>query len=85
MSVEADTEIVGQLKRFAQNWNELYAAGKFEEMKELATEDIGIANSGESTSPTGLIYGKQAYYDGIYGAYRGASGNEDPIKRSKFL
>jgi hypothetical protein len=71
--LERDT---AQVKQFAQTWNELYAAEQFEKMKELATEDVGIANAPESRSGTGLIYGRQAYYDGIVGAYRGASGKE---------
>ncbi|PCK07932.1 MAG: hypothetical protein COA42_11645 [Alteromonadaceae bacterium] len=62
---------IKEIKAFAQTWNELYAATNFEAMKALATEDVGIANAQESTSPTGLIYGRQAYYDGIYGAYVG--------------
>lgn len=71
MAEQEVTKAVEQLKRFAKSWNELYAATKFEEMKQLATEDIGIANAAASTSPTGLIYGRQNYYDGIVGAYRG--------------
>jgi hypothetical protein len=70
---------VEQVKHFARHWNELYAARKFEEMKELATEDVGIANSQESTSPTGLIFGRQAYFNGIHGAYSGASGKEQNL------
>lgn len=60
---------IAEIQQFARTWNELYAAGAFEQMKELATEDVGIANAPESNSPTGLIYGRQAYYDGIVGAY----------------
>ncbi|MCM8535779.1 MAG: hypothetical protein NE334_07580 [Lentisphaeraceae bacterium] len=67
---------IRQIKDFAQNWNHLYATEQFEEMKLLATENVGIANSAESEYPTGLIYGRQAYYDGIYGAYTGSSGKE---------
>jgi hypothetical protein len=72
-------EAVEQVKHFARQWNALYAAKKFEEMKELATEDVGIANAQASTSPTGLIYGRQAYYDGIHGAYSGSTGNEQNL------
>ncbi len=75
MTLDVKAEIE-QVKQFARTWNQLYAAEKFEEMKALATEDVGIANAPESTSGTGLIYGRQAYYDGIVGAYRGASGKE---------
>lgn len=67
---------IAQVKQFARHWNELYASAQFEKMKELATEDVGIAYAPESKSGTGLIYGRQAYYDGIVGAYRGASGTE---------
>ena len=67
---------IEQVKQFARTWNRLYAAERFEEMKGLATEDVGIANAPQSAAGTGLIYGRQAYYDGIVGAYRGASGNE---------
>ena len=65
-----------EIMKFAQEWNRLYAAERFEEMKELATEDVGIANAERSTSETGLIYGRQAYYEGIVGAYRGSTGRE---------
>lgn len=75
MKVDLEREIA-QVKDFARTWNELYARAEFEKMKELATEDVGIANAAESTSGTGLIYGRQAYYDGIVGAYRGSSGKE---------
>lgn len=62
--------IVEQLKRFAENWNTLYANGQFEEMKLLVTEDIGIANAEDSNSnKAGLICGRQAYYDGLISAY----------------
>lgn len=71
-----DPSSIDSVKAFAQTWNRLYAAERFEEMKDLATEDVGIANAPESRTGTGLIYGRQAYYDGIVGAYRGASGNE---------
>ncbi|MCM8531929.1 MAG: hypothetical protein NE330_12260 [Lentisphaeraceae bacterium] len=67
---------IRQIKAFAKNWNELYAAEQFEEMKLLATENVGIANAKESSYATGLIYGRQAYFDGIYGAYKGSSGHE---------
>lgn len=69
---------VNEIKQFAQKWNELYAATQFEEMKSLATEDVGIANAAASNCPTGLIYGRQAYYDGIYGAYKG-TGNQQNL------
>lgn len=72
-----DTHLaIAQLKDFARQWNELYAATRFEEIKQLATEDVGIANTQVSVAPTGLIYGRQAYYDGIFGAYSGATGKE---------
>jgi hypothetical protein len=70
---------VKQLKQFAKRWNELYAAQKFQEMKDLATEDIGIANAPESKHPSGLIYGRQAYFNGIYDAYRGSTGKEQNL------
>lgn len=78
MKVELEREIT-QLKVFARTWNELYAKAEFEKMKELATEDVGIANAAESKSGTGLIYGRQAYYDGIVGAYRGSTGKEQNL------
>ncbi len=68
--------IVAELMDFANHWNKLYAEEKFEEMKLLATEDVAIANAQASTSITGLIYGRQAYYDGIHQAYVGSSGKE---------
>ncbi len=68
--------IVAELMTLSDTWNKLYAAEKFEEMKNLATKDVAIANVQVSTSITGLIYGRQAYYDGIYQAYVGASGKE---------
>lgn len=77
-------QAIDQLKQFARNWNELYAAKKFEEMKDLATEDVGIANVEASTSRSGLIYGRQAYYDGIYGAYHGSTGKEQNLLVMKY-
>lgn len=76
--MEQDTyeKIVAELMGFAENWNKLYAEAAFEEMKLLATEDVAIANAEASDSVTGLIYGRQAYYNGIYQAYTGASGKE---------
>lgn len=76
MTSEETKQAIEQLKQFAKNWNELYAEEKFEEMKYLATEDVGIANAQASTEPSGLIYGHQAYYDGIYNTYYGSSGKE---------
>lgn len=76
MPSEEIGEAVKQLKQFAKRWNELYAAQRFEEMKDLATEDVGIANAEKSKDSTGLIYGRQAYFDGIYEAYRGSTGKE---------
>ena len=76
--------IVAELMNFAQKWNDLYADCAFEEMKSLATEDVAIANVSASTSITGLIYGRQAYYDGIYGAYVGASGKEQNLLVMKY-
>lgn len=81
---EENKQIIEQLKHFARKWNELYAAEKFEEMKDLATEDVGIANTEASTCPTGLIYGRQAYYDGIHDAYYGASGTEKNLLVMKY-
>src|SRR5579872_2888370 len=76
MTSEEIHQAVKQLKQFAKRWNDLYAAQKFEEMKDLATEDIGIANAPESKDSSGLIYGRQAYFNGIYDAYRGSTGKE---------
>ena len=76
--------IIEELMVFAQKWNDLYAAARFEEMKELATEDVAIANVQASTSITGLIYGRQAYYDGIYQAYVGSSGKEKNLLVMKY-
>lgn len=76
MTGEEINQAVEQLKQFANRWNELYAARKFEEMKALATEDVGIANAPESKGPSGLIYGRQAYFNGIYEAYYGSTGKE---------
>ena len=76
MKSEEIKETTEQLKQFAKEWNALYASEKFEDMKNLATEDVGIANAGRSNHPSGLIFGRQAYYDGIYNAYRGSTGTE---------
>ncbi|SMF26693.1 hypothetical protein SAMN02745866_01679 [Alteromonadaceae bacterium Bs31] len=65
-----------QIMAFAKNWNTLYAQERFDDMMNLATEDVGIANAGASNSPTGLIYGREAYKKGICEAYYGASGSE---------
>jgi len=43
MTAAEINQAVEQLKQFANRWNELYATQKFEEMKYLATEDVGIA------------------------------------------
>lgn len=82
-SLEMDNQVtqddaqqaIAEIKAFAKHWNELYAAHRFEDMMQLATEDVGIANSAESTCPTGLIYGRDAYFKGIHDAYHG-NGNE---------
>lgn len=79
MTSEERKQAIEQLKQFAKRWNELYAAAKFEEMKDLATEDVGIANVQATTNPSGLIYGRQAYYQGIYEAYRGSTGKEQNL------
>lgn len=76
MTSEEIHQAIRQLKQFAERWNELYAAQRFEEMKDLATEDVGIANAQQSKDSTGLIYGRQAYFNGIYEAYRGSTGKE---------
>jgi hypothetical protein len=76
MTTEEINLAVEQLKQFAKRWNELYATQKFEEMKYLATEDVGIANAPESKDRSGLIYGRQAYFNGIYEAYYGSTGKE---------
>lgn len=76
--------IVAELMTFAQKWNTLYANCSFEEMKLLATEDVAVANAEVSTSATGLIYGRQAYYDGIYQAYHGATGKEHNLLVMKY-
>ena len=69
MANEECNQATQQIKQLAKRWNEMYAAEEFEAMKDLATEDVGIANTKVSTYPSGLIYGRQAYYDGIVGAY----------------
>lgn len=86
MTMDQNTyeKIVAELMDFAQKWNTLYAACKFEEMKLLATEDVGIANVQASSSITGLIYGRQAYFNGIYQAYSGASGKEHNLLVMKY-
>ena len=53
-------------------------------MKDLATEDVGIANAEASTYPSGLIYGRQAYYDGIHDAFYGISGKEKNLLVMKY-
>lgn len=68
---QEEKDCIEQIKKFAQTWNELYASEKFDAMKELATEDVGIANVQLSTDETGLIYGREAYKQGIVEAYRG--------------
>jgi len=76
MTREEIDDAVKQLKQFAKRWNELYAGHRFEDMKDLATEDVGIANAQKSKQSTGLIYGRQEYFNGIYEAYRGSTGKE---------
>jgi hypothetical protein len=76
MPSEEIHQAIQELKQFARRWNELYAAQKFEEMKDLATEDVGIANAEKSKDSIALIYGRQSYFNGIYEAYRGSTGNE---------
>ncbi|MGB3182406.1 MAG: hypothetical protein WBB45_13530 [Cyclobacteriaceae bacterium] len=76
MNQDTYDKIVAELMGFAKNWNKLYEEAAFEEMKLLATEDVAIANVQASDSVTGLIYGRQAYYNGIYQAYTGDSGKE---------
>lgn len=44
----SDPSSIDPIKAFAQTWIRLYAAERFEEMKNLATEDVGIANAPES-------------------------------------
>jgi hypothetical protein len=56
MTSEETKQAIEQLKQFAKNWNELYPEEKFEEMKYLATEDVGIANAQNSPTLSGLIY-----------------------------
>ena len=84
MTSEETKQAIEQLKEFAQNWNELYAEEKFEEMKYLATEDVGIGNAQDSTHRSGLIYGRQAYYDGIYNTYYGSSRKEKNLLVMKY-
>ena len=50
MTNEACNEVTQQIKQFAKRWNEMYAAEEFEAMKDLATEDVGIANAQASSS-----------------------------------
>lgn len=72
-------QTIKQIKEFTQMWNELYAAKRFDDMKELATEDVGIANVQASTHASGLIFGRDAYKKGICDAYYGTSGKEQNI------
>ena len=75
--------IVAQLMSFAQKWNTLYANCQFEEMKDLATEDVAIANAEASKDITGLIYGREEYYNGITSAYYGNDGSEANLPNVK--
>lgn len=79
---KGDSNLVREMKAFAENWNELYKSVQFDKMKLLATEDVGIANA-TSTDPSpnkaGLIIGRDAYFKGIYDTYYGASGKESNL------
>ncbi len=79
ISSENTNDVIQELKKFAQHWNYLYKTEQFEEMKLLATEDVGIANAQDSNYPSGLIYGRDAYYKGIYDTYHGSDGTEKNI------
>ena len=77
MSSDASPDPVDEIKQFARRWNQLYAEQRFEEMKALATEDVAIANRCDAAAtPAGLIFGRQAYYDGIVGA---SGPDHDPL------
>ncbi len=84
MNTEENNQSIEQIKQFAQEWNELYTAEKFDEMKELATEDVGIANAVASVSLSGLIFGQEAYKKRICEAYYGASGKEHNLIVMKY-
>lgn len=76
IDTRTDSQVVTELKSFAKKWNELYQSLEFEQMKLLATKDVGIANA-TSTDPSpnkaGLIIGRDAYFKGIYDTYYGVS------------
>jgi hypothetical protein len=79
---------IREIKELARYWNELYEALDFDQMKLLATEDVGIANA-TSTDPSpnqaGLIIGRDAYFKGIYDTYYGMSKDGRRLDESNLL
>lgn len=79
----SDSPIVHEMKAFAADWNELYEAQEFENMKFLATETVQIANATStdpSPNPAGMIVGRDAYFKGIHDTfYGGPNGNESNL------
>ncbi|WP_298769825.1 hypothetical protein [uncultured Shewanella sp.] len=76
---------IQEIKALAERWNTLYAEQRFDEMKMLATEDVGIANASASTSPSGLIFGQENDKKGIVDAYYGKSGTEHNLLVMAYL
>lgn len=85
MNTEILTQSIQEIQAFAEQWNTLYAEQRFDEMKMLATEDVGIANANASTSPSGLIFGQENYKKGILDAYYGKSGVEHNLLVMEYL
>ncbi|WP_299495719.1 hypothetical protein [uncultured Shewanella sp.] len=85
MNTEALAQSIQEIQAFAEHWNTLYAQQKFDEMKMLATEDVGIANVKASTLPSGLIFGQENYKKGIVEAYYGQSGIEHNLLVMEYL
>ncbi|MFK7785010.1 MAG: hypothetical protein AB8B56_07835 [Crocinitomicaceae bacterium] len=88
ISTNPDSAIVKEMKAFAKNWNKLYKAEEFEQMKFLATEDVEIANA-TSKNPkpneAGMIVGRDAYFDGIYYTYYGGSPDGKRLNQKNIL
>ena len=76
MNPEGTAQSIQEIQALAERWNTLYAEQRFDEMKALATIDVGIANVKDSTAPSGLIFGQENYKKGIVDAYYGESGKE---------
>ncbi|MCL1126908.1 hypothetical protein [Shewanella surugensis] len=85
MDTDTLAQSIADIQLFAEQWNTLYAAQRFDEMKLLATTDVGIANAEASISPSGLIFGRDNYKKGITDTYYGESGEEHNLLVMQYL